>query len=370
MEIVMIKHLRDMNKLYSLVLAIFLGVALNTNAQLIKNGDLDGHIDGVSSLPNDWEPVPHTDNACHADEEFETTPDLANEDGFSIVEGIRGKARSGSSFVTGLDYGPGKHHEGIQQKISGLKPGTKYKISFFQAVIKQYNALDKSGSWAVYLDNQLITVTETSSSDLHYDDVNIKWDQRIIEFEASKRNHVLKFLPADDDQVYNYDTEDGNLRMGIDQIEFTEEEIEEPIVDTPIDTTTIDDNAEVISIPDTNKLDVIKLITEIDPVTDSVHYELKEPKEVIFQRPGPLDFQIIAEMDKKIIEQMTAPGAFRVVTKEHDYTLTITDMMGRVLMKKENCTHEEAVALEKNGHFLVIIEKGRYKAAKKLIVQS
>lgn len=368
----MIKHLRDMKKLYSLALAIFFGVSFNTFAQEIKNGDLAGTINGVSSLPDDWEPVPFSDMACHADEEFETTPDLANESGFSIVDGIRGKAKSGSSFVTGLDYGPGKHHEGIMQKISGLKPGNIYKISFFQAVIKQYNALDNSGSWSVYLDNQLIMTTETSTSDLHYDDVNVKWDQRMVEFEATKRNHVIKFLPADDDQVYNYESVDGNLRMGIDQIEFTEEVIEDSvIVDTPVDTSNIlDDHTETINVPDTNKLDVIKLITQVDPVTDSVHYTLKEPKEVIFQRPGPIDFQIMAEIDKTVIEQKTAPGAFRVVTKEHDYTLTITDMMGRVLMKKENCTHEEAVALEMNGHFLVIIEKGRYKAAKKLIVQS
>src|SRR5690606_14925080 len=100
-----------------------------------------------------------------------------------------------------------------------------------------------------------------------------------------------------------------------------------------------------------------------------VHFVLKEPKEVIFQRPGPIDFKLVAEMDLNMQPNPTK-GAFRVVTKEHDYTLTITDMVGRVIMRKENCTHEEAIALNRDGHFLVIMTKGRYKATKKLIVQS
>ena len=386
MEIVMIKHLNDMKTIYSLAFSfILLGAGMNANAQEFKNGKFDGKIDGVSSLPNNWEAVPHTDDVCYADEEHEATPDLTNQVGFSVVEGIRGNAKTGSSFVAGLDYGKGKHHEGIMQKLTGLKPGEKYSITFYQAVIKQYNALDTSGAWSVYQDNKLIAVTETSSSQLHYNDLNIAWEERTVEFTATKKNHWIKFMPTDDDNTYNYEGLDGNLRMGLDGVDVSEV-IEEPeidtteIVDEPIDTTQneivekdtteiIDENVEIVKLPDTSKLDVIKLIAEKDPNTDSVHYVLKEPKEVLFSRPGPIDFKIVAEQDLSKFHTESA-GAFRVVTKEYDYTLTITDMMGRVIMKKENCTHEEAVSLENDGHFLIIMKKGRYTAAKKVIVKT
>lgn len=384
----MIKHLSNMKICSSFAFSVLMmGVGVCARAQEFANGTLDGEIIGVSSMPFGWEAVPHTDKACHADEEFETTPDLANELGFKVVEGIRGKAKTGTSFVAGLDYGVGKHHEGIMQKLTGLERGQTYSISFYQAVIKQFNALDTSGSWSVYVDDELIAVTQPSSSHLHFNALDLQWDLRTVEFVASSRSHWIKFMPTDDDNIFNATDENGNLRMGIDGIELVEGIIED-VVDTvlvveelkdtvvkdvaTIDSSaqnTFDENTEIVKIPDTTKLDVIKLVAEIDPKTDSVHFVLKEPKEVIFQRPGPIDFKIVAEMDLNLQPNPTM-GSFRVVTKEHDYTLTITDMRGRVIMKKENCTYEEAISLNRDGHFLVIMTKGRYKAAKKLIVQS
>lgn len=216
-----------MKTLYLLPTAAFMCFALNSTAQDFVNGDLEGIPTGVSVIPDGWENVPWTDEACHADDNIVSTPDLTNESAL-IKYGITGTAQSGSTFMSGLEAGPDKHHEGIQQTLRDLIPGQEYRINFYQAVVKQAAALDTAGAWAVYQDNKLIGITNLSRSNDSYEEVDLKWDKRSVDFEATKEFHTIKFLPWDDDNVFNDDDQDGFLRMGIDNISLEE------LIDTEI----------------------------------------------------------------------------------------------------------------------------------------
>jgi Secretion system C-terminal sorting domain len=212
-----------MNKFYTLtMLTLLCGAGITTSAQNFQNGDLEGDIHGVSSLPSDWQAIPFTDIACRANESYKATPDLTNYDGLPTSVDISGTPQSGGTFISALDFGPGWHHEGIQQKLTRLIIGQVYRVHFYQSVIKQDNALDTSGSWAVYMDNQLLGISSVTSSLENFASRDTKWEKRSIEFEATSESHLIKFLPADDDNVYNHNSEDGNLRMGIDNISLEE----------------------------------------------------------------------------------------------------------------------------------------------------
>ena len=191
-------------------------------AQDFVNGDLEGDVHAISELPEGWQAIPFTDPACRADEPYKATPDLTNYEGLPTSVDISGTAQSGETFISALDFGPGWHHEGIQQTVTGLIPGTVYRIHFYQAVIKQDNALDTSGSWAVYMDNKLLKITSVTASHLPFSSKETEWEKRSIEFKATESSHVFKFLAMDDDNVYNHDDEGGNLRMGIDNISIEE----------------------------------------------------------------------------------------------------------------------------------------------------
>ena len=211
-----------MKTLYTLSTIVLLGLATSATAQDFINGDLDGTIRAVSDLPDDWQNVSDLDPACHADASFKATPDLTDESGIGSRFGILGTPYSGHSFISGLDAGPDEHHEGIQQTLTGLIPGQYYRIHFYQAVIKQENALDTSGSWAVYKDRKLIDISSLSTSHVAYDSLGTEWDKRSMAFEATSTTHLIKFLPHDDDNVFNDSDEDGYLRMGIDAISLEE----------------------------------------------------------------------------------------------------------------------------------------------------
>lgn len=220
-----------MKVFYTLTTMAFVGLfSLYSNAQNLENGDLEGEITGVSNIPNGWQAIPFTDMICRANEPYKATPDLTNADGVPSSVTISGTAHSGETFISALDFGPGWHHEGIQQRVTGLIPGQVYQITFYQAVIKQENALDTSGSWAVYMDNGMIDISSVSTSLDSYESVETKWDKRTIQFKAKSESHLLKFIPVDDDNVYNHDSQDGNLRMGIDDISI-EEVVDGEIVD-------------------------------------------------------------------------------------------------------------------------------------------
>ena len=211
-----------MKTFYTLSVIVFLGASNFTLAQQFENGDLEGTVHDISDLPEGWEAIPFTDLACRADEPYKATPDLTNYEGLPTSVDISGTAQSGETFISALDFGPGWHHEGIQQKLTGLIPGQVYRITFYQAVIKQDNALDTSGSWAVYKDNDLLDISSVTISHQSFESRETKWEKRSMQFKAEDESHVFKFLPVDDDNVYNHSSEDGNLRMGIDNISVEE----------------------------------------------------------------------------------------------------------------------------------------------------
>src|SRR5690606_4934617 len=211
-----------MKTIYTLSAIALIGTSMIASAQQFNNGDLEGEVHDISDLPGGWEAVPFTDLACRADEPFKATPDLTNYEGLPTTVDISGTPQSGQTFISALDFGPGWHHEGIQQRVSGLIPGQVYRINFYQAVIKQDNAQDTSGAWSVYADNDFLEITSVTVSKIAFDSRDTEWEKRSIEFKATAESHVFKFMPVDDDNVYNHYGEDGNLRMGIDNITIEE----------------------------------------------------------------------------------------------------------------------------------------------------
>ncbi|NEQ49036.1 MAG: gliding motility-associated C-terminal domain-containing protein [Leptolyngbya sp. SIO3F4] len=175
-----------------------------------------------SMLPWNWQTVPATDPISEATTPgIHDTPDLTSLNGPVVSVGISGKPNTHPTFVSGLKSI--QHHEGIMQTVSGFIPGDIYYIRFFQTVVKQWNTLDQSGSWAVYMDTSLIGISTPSVSYLAYDEDDLQWEERNLSFVATKVSHTIKFIPQDDDSNYNASTISirdtlGALRMGIDDI--------------------------------------------------------------------------------------------------------------------------------------------------------
>jgi hypothetical protein len=195
---------------------------VNTNiAQQFVNGDLEGGTPGISALPPNWQNVPYDDVNCIATGIGDATPDLTGIDDISANAGIKGTPYSGSTFVSGL-VGE-TFQEGIMQTLSGLEVGKTYTISLHQSVVKQDNALDKSGSWAVYFDTILASITQPTHSEAAYNSISFIWELRNITFTATASSHLIKFLPIDDDSIgtFSITNTSGALRMGIDAISLS-----------------------------------------------------------------------------------------------------------------------------------------------------
>lgn len=204
------------------LLLFFIGLILSINglSQSLENGGLEGPAN-MSYAPPGWEVVPHTDPNCDAVLYSGATPDVFTFDAPATWYGWYGNPHEGLSFVSGL-YTLG-NHEGIQQVVSGFSVGAEYTISFWQALVKQETAplLDTSASWAVYLDNDLVGVSEVSQSLVAPPiGTDLVWEYRFITFTATSEVHTLKFLPADDDpdQSYADASLSGAVRMGLDDI--------------------------------------------------------------------------------------------------------------------------------------------------------
>jgi hypothetical protein len=197
------------------LLILFLGLAFafETLGQSFVNGDLNGTINGLSSLPTSWQRVPYTDINCLAEIVGNDTPDLC--------DSLWGNPFSGNTFISGGfgSYLPNFFQEGIMQLVNGFTIGMKYSIRFRQAVLTNAS-LDKSGSWLVYIDTLLAGVTSPTRSDLPYNILNLRWEGRAVDFTAAASLHVIKFLPMDDDSNWVGATNDttGALRMAIDSI--------------------------------------------------------------------------------------------------------------------------------------------------------
>jgi hypothetical protein len=186
------------------------------------NGDLDGIVSGLSSLPTNWQKVPFDDINCLGAQIGNDTPDLTNLNGPSAPDGASGIAFSGSTFISGIFAKnlPNFFQEGIMQQVSGFTSGQVYRINLRQSVVKGISAIDKSGSWAVYLDTILAGVTSPSYSDEPFNSLNLLWEARSINFTATATSHLIKFLPMDDDTNWLFSNSDtlGALYMGIDSI--------------------------------------------------------------------------------------------------------------------------------------------------------
>ena len=212
----------------SKALGLFFCLALLCLGQLygqdFSNSDLDGGSTfSYSQLPTGWQKVPVGDPVSLASNpNIGDTPDLTNASGPGPDNGVAGDPFSGNSFVCGLRMNGSSvsFHEGIQQTVEGLVVGQTYAINFYQAVVKQIFALDGSGSWSVYMDALLLEVTEPSSSNLGFNDIDLAWEARSVSFIPTSPSHTFKFMPTDNDDnsAYSFTDTDAGLRMGIDLI--------------------------------------------------------------------------------------------------------------------------------------------------------
>lgn len=194
-------------------------------AQDFENNDLEGPISGLSTTPPQWSAVPQNDPSCNANFPPGATADLTNTTLPSAPIGLMGNPYSGNSFVSAIaadSYGF-IYMEGIMQTVSGFMVDSIYEIHFYQAVVKQFNMKDNTGSWVVYADNVELGVSELSSSSSPYNSISFNWYKRSIVFTATAPYHVFKFFPKDNDDngvIDEYDAS-GALRMGIDSIFIT-----------------------------------------------------------------------------------------------------------------------------------------------------
>lgn len=210
-----------------LIFTILLSVIINScYGQSFINGDLDGVVNGLSCLPTNWQNVPFDDINCLGAQMGNDTPDLTNHNGPSIPDGAFGIAFSGSTFISGIFAKnlPNFFQEGIMQQVSGFTSGQVYRINLRQSVVKGISAIDKSGSWAVYIDTILAGVTSSTFSDEPYNSINLLWEARSINFTATATSHLIKFLPMDNDSNWFFSNSDttGALYMGIDSINIME----------------------------------------------------------------------------------------------------------------------------------------------------
>ncbi|MES2592931.1 MAG: T9SS type A sorting domain-containing protein [Bacteroidota bacterium] len=207
--------------------SIFILFAYSGRAQQFVNGDLEGPASGISALPPNWQSVPFDDVNCQATHFGAATPDLMDTiDLGANSAGLCGRPYSGLTFVGGICGGDQANtffQEGIMQNISGLEVGKNYNINFHQSVVKQNNALDKSGSWIVYIDTVLAGTAALTHSEVIYNSLSIPWEARSITFTATATSHLIKFLPVDNDANGTFSMSDtaGALRMGIDAISLS-----------------------------------------------------------------------------------------------------------------------------------------------------
>lgn len=209
---------------------IYLSSAALIIAQDFQNNDLNGIVTTGGDLPTNWQNVPHTFAACNASSSaIYVTPDLTDLTGPLSSLGVNGNPYSGTTLVSGLYASSGTNywHEGIMQVVTGFSIGQTYTIHFHQAVVKQKDAIDQSGSWSVYADNTLIGVTPVTISAAAYDSNSFIWEAEAVSFTATAASITFSFLPTDDDAntAFSFSDSTGGLRMGIDSIYIENENV-------------------------------------------------------------------------------------------------------------------------------------------------
>lgn len=196
-------------------------------SQQFENPGLEGVVTidpEPSVVPDMWQRVLASSPICNAsDEGITDTPDLTGLIGPKPDIGVWGNPQSGISFVSGLStirtVPFGRWHEGIEQRVPGFTPDSSYTITFYQTVVKQVNAQDTSGSWYVYRDEYPLGLSAPSTSSLSYDDLNLQWEFRWVDFIATDTTHTFQFMPQDNDgNIFSGSEQNGALRMGIDSI--------------------------------------------------------------------------------------------------------------------------------------------------------
>lgn len=206
-------------------LALFSLFFLSSSAigQDLINGDLEGPINGWSTLPPSWTAISWTDPNSLADSGG-ATPDLLDPDEpGDTSNGIFATPYSGATCAGGTLGGEANStffHEGIQQNVTGLSIGETYNVTFYQAVVRSNFCSDTSGSWMLVLDNTVIGISGATVTQQTVNSINTEWEMRSLSFTATGTSHDLKFLPADDDdnQVAIPGDEGGCLYMGLDAI--------------------------------------------------------------------------------------------------------------------------------------------------------
>jgi len=213
------------NKPIFLIPIFFLFYSFLSISQTFVNGDLNGSTIVSSLTPNSWQQVPYTDPVSNATSAPQATSDLTSLTGPIISSGIIGNPYSGNTFTSGLhSYSTPNNilfREGIMQTVSGFTPGNQYEIKFYQSVVKQSTCLDSSGSWSVFADGTLLSITTPTFSDAPFNSTSFIWEQRTITFQATSNVHTIKFLPTDDDPIINEENGGAGVRMGIDSISLS-----------------------------------------------------------------------------------------------------------------------------------------------------
>jgi hypothetical protein len=209
-----------MKKIFAFILIFFYQNIVS--AQNFLNGDLEGFVNGYSSLPDGWQNIPIGDPNCLSTQNGNVTPDLTSLYMPDSAIGVNGNPYHGYTFVSGLFVGNtfAFTQEGIMQLVFGFTIGKKYLIHLRQTVVKNLFCQDKSGSWAVYVDTIFAGITIPTYSNEPFKSVNLIWEARSVNFTATSTSHIIKFLPMDDDSNYSVSTTDtmGALYMGIDSI--------------------------------------------------------------------------------------------------------------------------------------------------------
>ena len=211
------------SKIFAAIVIFCVG-QLEIYGQSFQNGDLDGII-GVSNTPIGWLQVPFGDPVSNATSSNQATSDLTGLTGPVASTGINGNPYSGNTFTSGLHSAAPSvgflFREGIMQNLVGLIPGVNYQIRFYQAVVKQENAMDPSGSWSVFADATVLGITAPTYSNQPFNSNSFPWELRTVIFQATNNTHLIKFLPTDDDPnidlILTPFSAEG-VRMGIDSI--------------------------------------------------------------------------------------------------------------------------------------------------------
>jgi len=193
--------------------------------QDFENGDLEGSVSGIATTPPNWSAIPLSDPANEANFGPGATPDLTNVSGPYAEIGLLGNPYSGNSFISAIraNSNGSVYMEGIQQSVHGFTPDSIYEIHFYQSVVKQYNMEDNTGAWEVYVDDELVGISDPSTSYAPYNSTSFNWDKRSIVFTASSTIHMIKFFAHDNDAngvIDEYDAS-GAIRVGIDSLFIT-----------------------------------------------------------------------------------------------------------------------------------------------------